>query len=134
MTVPGEQRRAESYVYTYLFFPQTPVPFRLPHNIEQSSLCYTVGPCWLSTLNTRVYIPTSNSLSHLLLTPLVTISLFFKSVSLFLFYKWVHLYHFFLDSAYKGYHMMFLSLWLTSLSKTISRSIHVDANGMMYSF
>ena len=23
-------------------------PFRLLHNIEQSSLCYTVGPCWLS--------------------------------------------------------------------------------------
>ena len=25
-------------------------PFRLLHNIEQSSLCYTVGPCWLSIL------------------------------------------------------------------------------------
>ena len=23
-------------------------PFRLLKNIEQSSLCYTVGPCWLS--------------------------------------------------------------------------------------
>ena len=26
-------------------------PFRLLHNIEQSSLCYIVGPCWLSILN-----------------------------------------------------------------------------------
>ena len=26
-------------------------PFRLLHNNEQSSLCYTVGPCWLSILN-----------------------------------------------------------------------------------
>ena len=26
-------------------------PSRLPHNIEQSSLCYIVGPFWLSTLN-----------------------------------------------------------------------------------
>ena len=26
-------------------------PFRLLHTIEQSSLCYTVGPCWLSILN-----------------------------------------------------------------------------------
>ena len=26
-------------------------PFRLLHNIEQSTLCYTVGPCWLSILN-----------------------------------------------------------------------------------
>ena len=25
--------------------------FRLLQNIEQSSLCYTVGPCWLSILN-----------------------------------------------------------------------------------
>ena len=28
-------------------FPQTSLPSRLPHNIEQSALCYTVGPCWL---------------------------------------------------------------------------------------
>ena len=26
-------------------------PFRLLQNIEQSSLCYTAGPCWLSILN-----------------------------------------------------------------------------------
>ena len=26
-------------------------PSGLPHNIEQSSLCYIVGPFWLSTLN-----------------------------------------------------------------------------------
>ena len=29
-------------------------PFRLLQNIEQSSLCYTVGPCWLSILNIAV--------------------------------------------------------------------------------
>ena len=29
-------------------------PIRLLHNTEQSSLCYTVGPCWLSILNTAV--------------------------------------------------------------------------------
>ena len=34
--------------------PQTPLPCRLPHNTEQSSLCYTVGPCWLSILNIAV--------------------------------------------------------------------------------
>ena len=28
--------------------PQTPLPSRLPHNIEQSSTCYTVGPHSLS--------------------------------------------------------------------------------------
>ena len=26
-------------------------PFNLIHNIEQSYLCYTVGPCWLFILN-----------------------------------------------------------------------------------
>ena len=34
--------------------PQTPLPSRLPRNIEQSSICYTVGPCWLSVLNTAI--------------------------------------------------------------------------------
>ena len=28
--------------------------FRLSHNIEPSSLCYTLSPCWLSTLNIAV--------------------------------------------------------------------------------
>ena len=30
---------------------QVALPPSLPHHIEQNSLCYTVGPCWLSTLN-----------------------------------------------------------------------------------
>ena len=30
-------------------------PFRMLQNIEQSSLCYTVSPCWLSILNTAEY-------------------------------------------------------------------------------
>ena len=29
-------------------------PFGLLQNIEQRSLCYTVGPCWLSVLNIAV--------------------------------------------------------------------------------
>ena len=35
----------------YPFAPKTALPSRLPHNIEQSSIYYTVGPCWLSILN-----------------------------------------------------------------------------------
>ena len=31
--------------------PQTPVPSSLPYHCEQSSLCYTGGPCLLSILN-----------------------------------------------------------------------------------
>ena len=40
------------------------------------------------------------------------------------------MYHFFLDSTCKRYHI-FVFLWLTSLSMIISRSIHVAANGLI---
>ena len=46
----SEQRR-DSVIHIHVSIPpQTPFPSRLPHNIEQSSLCYTLGPCWLSIL------------------------------------------------------------------------------------
>ena len=46
-----------SYKYASIRF-QILSPFRLLQNILQSSLCYTVGPCWLSIkyLNTVVCI------------------------------------------------------------------------------
>ena len=31
-------------------------PFWLLQNIEQSFLCYTVGPCWLSILNIAAFM------------------------------------------------------------------------------
>ena len=31
------------YPFMYPFSPKTPLPSRLPHNIEQNSLCCTVG-------------------------------------------------------------------------------------------
>ena len=34
--------------------PYTALPSRLPHDTEQSSTCYTVGPRWLSLLNIAV--------------------------------------------------------------------------------
>ena len=43
------------YIHVSIF-PQVPLPSRLPHNIEQSSMCYTVGPCWLSILNIAVCV------------------------------------------------------------------------------
>ena len=33
---------------SFTILPQTPLPSRLPHNIEQGSICYSVGPSWLS--------------------------------------------------------------------------------------
>ena len=41
------------YIYIYILF-QILFPFKLLQSIEQSSLCYTVGPCWLSILNIAV--------------------------------------------------------------------------------
>ena len=43
----------QPYVQMYLLSPELPPP-RVPHNTEQSSLCYTVGLWWLSIWNTAV--------------------------------------------------------------------------------
>ena len=48
--VSGGQQRDSAILTHVSILPQTPLPSRLPHNIEQSSLCYTVGPYWLSIL------------------------------------------------------------------------------------
>ena len=49
----GQQRGLAIHIHVSLL-PQTPFPTRLPHNIEQSSMCYIVGPCWLSILNIAI--------------------------------------------------------------------------------
>ena len=49
----GQQRDSAIHIHVPIL-PQTPLPSRLPHHSEQSSLCYTIGPCWLSTLNIAV--------------------------------------------------------------------------------
>ena len=53
--VSGEQRRNSAMHIHVSILPQTPLPTRLLHNIEQSSIFYTLGPCWLSILNIAVY-------------------------------------------------------------------------------
>ena len=45
----------DSFIYkmsicTYTYSFQIPFPYRLLQNIECNSLCYTVGPCWVSIL------------------------------------------------------------------------------------
>ena len=53
--ISNEQQR-DSAIHRYLsILPKTPLPSRLPYNIEQSSLSYTRGPCWLFILNIVVY-------------------------------------------------------------------------------
>ena len=44
-------------------------PFRLLHNIEQSSLCYTVGPCWSSILKTAYILKGTMSIPNSLTIP-----------------------------------------------------------------
>ena len=54
MTVSGVQQ-SDSVIHTHVsILFQIIFPFRLLHNIEQNSLCYTVGPCWLSILSIAV--------------------------------------------------------------------------------
>ena len=49
--VSGGQQRDSAIRVHVSILPQTSLPSRLPHNIEQNSLCYIVRPCWLSILN-----------------------------------------------------------------------------------
>ena len=49
--ISGEQQRDSTIHIHVSILPETPLPSRLPHNIEQSFMCCTVGSCWLSILN-----------------------------------------------------------------------------------
>ena len=52
--VSGEQGRGSAMRTHVSILPQTPLPSRLPHNIELNSMCYIIGACWLSILNIAV--------------------------------------------------------------------------------
>ena len=83
----GEQQM-ESAKHIYVsILPQTPLASRLPHNIEQSSLCCTVSPCQLSILNRAVCTCLSKLLNYPF--PPATVSLFSKPMSLFLLCKFI---------------------------------------------
>ena len=49
-------QQSDSVIHTYAFFFHILFHYGLSHDIEYSSLCYTVGPCCLSTLNVTVCI------------------------------------------------------------------------------
>ena len=64
-------QQSDSAIHIHVsILPQTPLPSpsRLPHNIEQSSLCYRVGTCWLSILNTAV-CTCQSQISHIYSQP-----------------------------------------------------------------
>ena len=85
------------YIYSYIYSVthvsilfQIRCNYRLLQDIKCSSLCYAVGPRCLSVLYIVVCVCSSQApdLSlPLLISPLVTISLFSIPVSLFLFCK-----------------------------------------------
>ena len=52
--ISGQQWRDSAIHINGSILPQTRLPSRLPCNIEQSSICYTMDFCWLSTLNIAV--------------------------------------------------------------------------------
>ena len=53
--VSGVQQ-SDSFIHIHVsILFQILFPFSLLYNIEQSSLCYTVGPCWLSILRIAVW-------------------------------------------------------------------------------
>ena len=48
--VSGEQQRDSAiHVHTCMasMYMYGILPSRMPYNIEQRSLCYTIGPCWI---------------------------------------------------------------------------------------
>ena len=48
--VNSEGTQPHKHIYCFSSIPLKP-PSRLAHNTEQSSMCYTIGFCWLSILN-----------------------------------------------------------------------------------
>ena len=58
----GQQRDSAVHIHVSILL-QIPLPSSPAHNIEQSSLCYTVGPYWLSILNKAVYMLIPDSLT-----------------------------------------------------------------------
>ena len=75
-------------------FSQTPLPSRLPHNTEQSSICYIPYNRSLLVIHFKyssVYVSISNSptIPSLHPSPPATVSSFSKSVNLFMFCKFI---------------------------------------------
>ena len=80
MTVSGAQQ-SNSAIHTHAtILPQTSVLSRLPHNTEQSSLCYAVGLCWLSILNISVCTYRSQNIYSLHVKFMILIDTYFYKI------------------------------------------------------
>ena len=109
----------------YFFFPYSPL-----QNTEYSSVCYTVGPC---CLNIAVYIFLFKTKSKFILPlpplPFDSHKFVFCVRESVLFHKCVHWHHILDINIIRDFSF---SLWLTSLSVTISRSIYTAANVALF--
>ena len=54
VTVAGGQQRNSAIHIHVSILPHAPLSSRLPHNIEQTFMFFSVGSCWLSILNIAV--------------------------------------------------------------------------------
>ena len=120
-----------AYIYT---FPDY-FPYRLLQNIEYSSLCCTVYPCWLSVLYVYVYVNPKLLIYHpaRILYPLVIISLFLCLWVCFCFVNKLTCI-FFLDSSYKWYHMIFVFPSLAYFTYCDHLKVHPCCCEWHYSF
>ena len=55
------------YIRIYIYSFQILFSYRLLQNIENDSLCYTVGPCWLSAYRSQYFYVHAGSTSRSLL-------------------------------------------------------------------
>ena len=117
--VLGEQQRDSAiHTHTHILFH-----YRLLQDTEYSSLCYTVNPYCLPVLYI-VVCTCSKLLIYLSPIPLIIVSLFSMSVSLFLFCKQVHAYSF-LQIPHMRHHMIFVFLCQTYFTQYDNFQIHL---------
>ena len=104
-------QQSDPFIHLYTFFFFHIILHHVPSQvIRYNSLCYTAGPCCLSTPNAIVciYYPLTPSPSHSLPLPLGSHNLFSQSMSSFLFCGKVCLCHI-LDSRYvMSYGILFI--------------------------
>ena len=88
VVIASDVQQSDSVIHESILF-QIIFPLRWLYKIEQSSLWYTVAPCWSSILNIAIYTCPSQTLNYQSspFFPLVSVNSFSKSVSLFLFCK-----------------------------------------------
>ena len=98
-----------SYTYTYIYPFLDSFPNRQLQSMSRVFFLYSRYSLVIYFIYNSIYIINFNLQMYLPFPPLVTISLFSTSVTLFLFCKQAHLYHF-LYCTYKQYHIIFVFL------------------------